>query len=295
MNINWKKSLGVIGVALGTAFVTMRATAKKKKAKSVYKNEPEQQNSMKGKKIIFVENEDDPINADGKKGHLEVIGESEHFPTVYEKYIKRSIDIFLAFCGFVVLSPVFAATAVAIKLDDPGPALFIQKRVGKDKEYFMLHKFRSMKLCTPHDVPTHMLENPDQYLLKVGKFIRKYSIDELPQIWDIFIGNMSIIGPRPALWNQDYLTSERDKYDANNIKPGLTGLAQIRGRDELEIEEKAKYDGVYAYSLSKSSLSGFLMDAKIFLGSISIVLRSKGLIEGGTGVIAKEFEKIEKL
>jgi O-antigen biosynthesis protein WbqP len=295
MNINWKKTLGVIGVTLGTAFVAMRVTAKKKKAKSVYKNEPEQQNIMKGKKIIFVENENDPINADGKKGHLEVIGESEHFPTVYEKYVKRSIDVLVAFCGFVVLSPVFAATAIAIKMDDPGPALFIQKRVGKDKEYFMLHKFRSMKLCTPHDVPTHMLDNPDQYLLKVGKFIRKYSIDELPQIWDIFIGNMSIIGPRPALWNQDYLTSERDKYNANNIKPGLTGLAQIRGRDELEIEEKAKYDGVYSESLSKSSLSGFLMDVKIFLGSISIVLRSKGLIEGGTGVIVKEFEKIEKL
>lgn len=294
MSINWKKTFAVAGVSLGTAFVALNVIAKKKKSASVYKNEPEQQNKMQGKKVVFVEDENDPSNADGKCGHLEAIGESEHIPTVYERYIKRAFDVSLSFCGLVALSPVFAATALAIKLDDPGPILFTQKRVGQDKQYFMLHKFRSMKMCTPHDVPTHMLDDPDQYLLKVGKFIRKMSIDELPQIWDIFIGNMSIIGPRPALWNQDFLTSERDRYGANDIKPGLTGLAQIKGRDELEIPDKAKLDGVYTNALKGGSIQGLLMDMKVFMGSVTSVLRSEGIVEGGTGQMAKEFDKAGK-
>ncbi|WP_455529185.1 sugar transferase [Ruminococcus sp.] len=293
MGFNWTKAFAVAGVSLGTAFVALNMVAKKKKPGSVYKNEPEQQNKMQGKKVVFVEDENDPLNADGFRGHLEAIGESEHFPTVYERYIKRAFDVSLSFCGLVALSPVFAATAIAIKLDDPGPILFTQKRVGMDKQYFTLHKFRSMKMCTPHDVPTHMLDDPDQYLLRVGKLIRKLSIDELPQIWDIFIGNMSIIGPRPALWNQDYLTSERDRYGANDIKPGLTGLAQIKGRDELEIPEKARLDGVYTDALKGDSITGLLMDIKVFLGSVSSVLRSEGIVEGGTGQMAKEFEKAE--
>lgn len=293
MSINWKKTFAVAGVALGTAFVALNVFADKKKNKSIYKDEPEQQNKMQGKKVVFVENENDPLNADGMKGHLEAIGDSEHFPTIYERYIKRAFDVSFSFMGLVLLSPVFAATAVAIKLDDPGPALFTQKRVGGDKQYFMLHKLRSMKMCTPHDVPTHMLDDPDQYLLKVGRFIRKFSIDELPQIWDIFVGNMSFIGPRPALWNQDFLISERDKYGANDIKPGLTGLAQIRGRDELEIPEKAKLDGVYTDALKGGSLTGLLMDTKVFFGSISAVLKSDGIVEGGTGQMAKEFKKAE--
>lgn len=293
MGFNRKKAFAVAGVALGTAFVALNVVAKKKKSGSVYKNEPEQQNKMQGKKVVFVEDENDPLNADGKRGHLEAIGESEHIPTIYERYIKRAFDVSLSFCGLVALSPVFAATALAINLDDPGPVLFTQKRIGMDKQYFTLHKFRSMKMCTPPDVPTHMLDDPDQYLMRVGKLIRKLSIDELPQIWDIFIGNMSIIGPRPALWNQDYLISERDRYGANDIKPGLTGLAQIKGRDELEITEKARFDGVYTDALKGGSITGLLMDMKVFMGSVSSVLRNEGIVEGGTGQIAKEFEKAE--
>lgn len=170
---------------------------------------------------------------------------------------------------------------IAIVIDDPGPIFFAQKRVGKNKQYFRLHKFRSMKMSTPHDVPTHMLENPEQYITRVGRFLRKSSLDELPQIGDIFIGNMSIIGSRPALWNQDLLTAERDKYGANDIKPGLTGWAQINGRDELEIPVKARLDGEYREKES------FLFDTKCFFGTIFSVLRSDGIVEGGTGEMKK--------
>lgn len=182
---------------------------------------------------------------------------------------------------------------MAIKADDPGPVLFKQKRVAQNKGYFQLLKFRSMSVNTPKDVPTHMLK--DGGITKVGAFIRKTSIDELPQLWNIFIGNMSIIGPRPGLWNQDYLTAERDKYGANDVKPGLTGLAQISGRDELEIPDKAKLDGVYANALRTSSVSGILMDIKILVGSVFAVLKSKGVVEGGTGAIAKETAKVKEL
>ena len=176
-----------------------------------------------------------------------------------------------------------------IKIDDPGPAFFKQKRVGIHKSYFSLLKFRSMKMSTPHDTPTHLLENPEQYITKIGGFLRKSSLDELPQIFNIFVGQMSIIGPRPALWNQDDLIAERDKYGANDVLPGLTGWAQINGRDELEIPVKAKLDGEYVEKLS------FCFDCKCFFGTIKSVLKSDGVVEGGTGEMKKETEKeIEK-
>ena len=286
-----KKAAIVSGVTLGAAYTVMSYVARKQRPRTVYKNEPEEQNPMAGKKVVFVENANDPVNADGKQGHLEAVGESSYKPTFYAKYIKRGMDKILSFGGMVVLSPIYAVTAVAIKLDDPGPVIFHQKRVGKNKSYFQLSKFRSMKLDTPKNVPTHMLDNPDQYLLKSGKLIRKLSIDELPQLWNIFVGNMSVIGPRPALWNQDFLTAERDKYGANDVKPGLTGLAQAHGRDELEIPDKAKLDGEYARALKKSSWSGFKMDMKVFFDSVKAVLKHDGVVEGGTGQLAKEFEK----
>lgn len=247
-----------------------------KKPGSVYKNEPDQWNPMQGKYVQFVENSSEPANADGVCGHLESIGASSHKAGVYEKYIKRLFDVVLSFCGLVILSPVFLFLTIWILIDDPGPVLFTQKRIGKDKQYFKLHKFRSMKMNTPHDKPTHMLENPEQYITKSGKFIRSHSLDELPQIWDIFIGNMSVIGPRPGLWNQDLLTAERDKYGANDIKPGLTGWAQINGRDELEIPVKAKLDGEYKKCLS------LYFDIKCFLGSLGVFVGDKSVVEGGT-------------
>lgn len=279
--INWKKVIGVTAAVLGTTFVVTSIVGKKKKSDSTYENDSEQKNPLEGKKVVFVENEEELENADGVRGHLEAVGESEHIPSFYEKYIKRGVDIILSFGGLVVLSPVLAGIAIAIKIDDPGPVLFTQKRMGQNKKYFKLHKFRSMKMCTPHDKPTHMLENPEQYITKVGKFLRVHSLDELPQIWDIFIGNMSVIGPRPGLWNQDLLTAERDKYGANDVKPGLTGWAQINGRDELEIPEKARLDGEYV------SKMGVLMDAKLFLGSLHVFGKDDSVVEGGTGEMKK--------
>ena len=274
---NWKKVAEIAAFGLGAAFVTAAVTAKLKKADSVYDNNPKEKNPLEGKKVVFVENENEPENAAGVKGHLEVVGKSEHKAGFYEKYIKRGADVVLSFGGLVALSPILGGIALAIKAEDPGPVFFTQKRVGKNKEYFKLHKFRSMKMSTPHDVPTHKLENPDQYITKVGKFLRAHSLDELPQIWDIFVGNMSVIGPRPGLWNQDKLTAERDKYGANDVKPGLTGWAQINGRDELEIEEKAKLDGEYVSNIS------FGMDAKCFLGSLGVFGGDDSVVEGGTG------------
>ena len=188
------KVILTILVILAMAFILMVILALAKKGGSVYKNEPEQRNRLEGKRVVFVENENEPENADGVRGHLEAVGESSHQTGFYEKYIKRGLDVLLSFGALVVLSPVFLVLAVAIYIDDPGPILFTQKRVGKNKEFFKLHKFRSMKMCTPHDKPTHMLENPEFYITRVGKFLRAHSLDELPQIWDIFIGNMSVIG-----------------------------------------------------------------------------------------------------
>lgn len=207
---------------------------------------------------------------------------------MYNAFFKRIIDISLSFMGLVLLSPVFIVLIIAIKVTDPGPAFFTQKRVGKGKSFFPLHKFRSMKMSTPCDTPTHLLENPEQYITSVGKFLRKSSLDELPQIWDILIGNMSIIGPRPALWNQDDLVAERDKYGANDVKPGLTGWAQINGRDELEIPVKAKLDGDYVARLNAGSWSGLAMDVKCFFGTLISVAKSDGVVEGGTGELNKK-------
>ncbi len=181
-------------VAIGAAFVGMSILARKKNPSSVYEDDREQKNPFEGKTVVLVEDENDKENADGVKGHLEAVGDSEYNPSFYEKHVKRAIDIVLSFGGLVVLSPVFAAIALAIKIEDPGPVLFTQKRVGQNKRYFKLHKFRSMKMSTPHDVPTHQLENPEQYITKVGRFLRAHSLDELPQIWDIFIGDRGIIG-----------------------------------------------------------------------------------------------------
>lgn len=281
MSKNLKKILGIAAVVSGVTFVGLNIIAKKKKNDSVYDNNPKQKNPMEGKKVIFVQDENDKENADGVKGHLAAVGETDYKAGVYEKYIKRGLDIVLSFGGLVILSPILAGIAIAIKIDDPGPVLFTQKRVGQNKKYFKLHKFRSMKMCTPHDVPTHMLDNPDQYITRVGKFIRAHSLDELPQIWDIFIGNMSVIGPRPALWNQDLLTAERDKYGANDVKPGLTGWAQINGRDEIEIVDKAKLDGEYVHNM------GVGMDAKVFLQSVHVIRGDDSVVEGGTGEMKK--------
>lgn len=206
---------------------------------------------------------------------------------MYEKVFKRLIDIILSACGLIVLSWLYLLIAIAIVIDDPGPVMFTQKRVGKNKTYFRLHKFRSMKMSTPHDMPTHMLENPDQYITRVGRFLRKSSLDELPQIWDIFTQKMTIIGPRPALWNQDDLVAERDKYGANDVRPGLTGWAQINGRDELEIPVKAKLDGDYVAVLKKGGFKAFAMDIKCFFGTIISVLKHDGVVEGGTGELQK--------
>ena len=197
------------------------------------------------------------------------------------QYIKRTIDLVLSFVGLVILSPLFLLLILAIKLDSRGPILFCQKRVGIHKSYFNILKFRTMRTDTPKDMPTHLLKNPDQYITRVGRFLRKTSLDELPQIINILKGDMSIVGPRPALWNQYDLIEERDKYGANDVRPGLTGWAQINGRDELEIPVKAKFDGEYVKKM------GFLMDARCFFGTFVSVLRADGVVEGGTGNMKK--------
>lgn len=211
---------------------------------------------------------------------------------MYRNFFKRLIDIMLSLTGILVLIPFWIIIAIAIKIDNPGPIFFKQKRIAKNKKgekrFFTIYKYRSMKMSTPKDVPTHMLSNPEQYITRVGKFLRKTSLDELPQIFNIFLGHMSIIGPRPALWNQDDLYEEREKYKANEVLPGLTGWAQINGRDELEIEQKAKLDGEYVKKM------GFFFDCKCFFGTIIKVFKSDGVVEGGTGEMNKEEEKDDK-
>lgn len=277
--------LWIVLAVIAVIAVIMTTLAIIKKPGSVYKNKPEEKNPMEGKKVRFVSDSSESANADGVCGHLEAIGDTEHKASIYEKIVKRAIDIILSFCALVLLSPIFLVISLWIYIDDPGSVLFTQKRMGKNKQYFKLHKFRSMKMSTPHDRPTHMLENPQQYITKAGRFIRSHSLDELPQIWDIFVGNMSVIGPRPGLWNQDLLTAERDKYGANDIKPGLTGWAQINGRDELEIPVKAKLDGEYKQNLSLK------MDIKCFLGSLGVFAGDMSVVEGGTGEMKKEREE----
>lgn len=202
--------------------------------------------------------------------------------------IKRVIDFMLSLLALIVLSPIFLILAVWIKLDSKGPVFFRQKRVGKDKEFFQIYKFRTMRTDTPSDMPTHLLTDPDAFITKSGKFLRKTSLDELPQIINILKGEMAIIGPRPALWNQDDLVAERDKYDANDVLPGLSGWAQINGRDELPIPIKAKLDGDYVERMSLA------FDVKCFIGTITSVLRSDGVVEGGTGVIEKAKKEVER-
>lgn len=200
---------------------------------------------------------------------------------MYINFFKRAIDIILSFIGIVVLAIPMLIVAIIIKLDSPGPVFFKQKRVGKNKKYFTIIKFRSMPVTAPHDMPTHKLENSEQMLSKFQRFERKMSLDELPQLFNILKGDMSIIGPRPALWNQEDLIAERDKYGANSVRPGLTGLAQISGRDELEIPVKAKLDGEYIEKMS------FLFDCKCFFGTITAVLKHDGVVEGGTGELTR--------
>ena len=212
---------------------------------------------------------------------------------MYRHFFKRLIDIVLSFIGIVVLALPMIVFAFIIKAEDPGPVFFRQKRIGIHKTQFSLLKFRSMKMSTPHDMPTHMLENPEQYILGCGRWMRKMSIDELPQLFNIFTGKMSIIGPRPALWNQDDLIAERDKYGANDVKPGLTGWAQINGRDELEIPVKAKLDGEYVAALNAGHGKGLTMDCKCFFGTIKSVLHHDGVVEGGTGEMKREEKEKE--
>lgn len=200
---------------------------------------------------------------------------------MYEKYIKRVLGFLLSLLGIIILSPILLIICLAIKIDSKGPIIFKQKRVGKNKKYFNIYKFRTMKSETPKEMPTHLLNNPDSFITKVGKFLRKTSLDELPQLFNILKGDMAVIGPRPALWNQYDLIAERDKYGVNEAQPGLTGLAQISGRDELEIPVKAQIDGKYTRNIS------FVMDVKCFVGTILSIVKSDGVVEGGTGTKKK--------
>ena len=204
---------------------------------------------------------------------------------MYKDGLKRGIDFLLSLAGIIVLSPIFLILCLAIKIDSKGPVIFKQKRVGKNKTHFYIYKFRTMKVDTPKETPTHLLSNPDFFITRVGKFLRKTSLDELPQLFNILKGDMAVIGPRPALWNQYDLIEERDKYHANDIRPGLTGLAQISGRDELEIDYKARLDGQYTANVTP------WMDLKCFFGTIISVFKSDGVVEGGTGSVKKEDAK----
>ena len=200
---------------------------------------------------------------------------------MYRNCVKRILAVLLSLMGIVCLGWLLVILSIAIKLDSPGPVLFRQKRVGQGKSHFYILKFRTMRIDTPKDMPTHLLSNPQQYITRVGRFLRKTSLDELPQLFNILLGHMAVIGPRPALWNQYDLIAERDKYGANDVRPGLTGWAQINGRDELSIDVKARLDGEYVRRLS------FAFDVKCFLGTIKAVISSDGVVEGGTGALQK--------
>lgn len=198
---------------------------------------------------------------------------------MYKHFFKRCLDLILSIIGLILLSPLFIIICIWIKCDSKGPVFFKQKRVGKNKKLFGIYKFRTMYTDTPSEMPTHLLNDPDRFITKAGHFLRKTSLDELPQIINIIKGEMSIIGPRPALWNQEDLIKERDRYGANNLRPGLTGWAQVNGRDELEIDVKAKLDGEYVEKMS------FLFDVKCFFKTITSVLKHDGVVEGGTGAL----------
>lgn len=209
---------------------------------------------------------------------------------MYRKFWKRLIDFVLSLLALILLFVPLLILSAIIFFSDPGPVFFVQKRVGIHKTFFRLHKFRSMKQSTPHDTPTHLLENPEQYITAIGKFLRRTSLDELPQLWDILIGKMSFVGPRPALWNQDDLIALRDRYGACDVRPGLTGWAQINGRDELELGVKAKLDGDYVAVLNYGGWRAFLFDCKCFFGTFSSAVRGDGILEGGTGKMHKNGE-----
>ena len=243
-------------ILLIAAGIGVIAAVVMRKQSSIYGNRPKEQNPFEGKTVRFVPDDQDPINADGVRGHLEVTGTARHIPSFYEKYVKRGMDILLSLLGLIILSPLFLLLILAIRIDDSGPAIFSQRRVGKNKRFFALHKFRSMKMNAPHDVPTHMLKHPEQYITGVGRFMRRFSLDELPQLWDVFLGNMSMIG-----------------------------RAQVNGRDMLGIKEKAQYDGEYRRNLT------FKMDVTCFLMTIANVMKGSGIVEGGTGRIAKYIDK----
>ena len=273
----------VIGVtaALGAIFFGVKLATRIQKKQNVN----DEKNPFEGKKVVFIEDADEPENADGVRGYLQTAGETEYEPTFYDKYVKRGIDIVLSFGGIIVLSPILLGIALAIKIDDPGPVFFTQKRLGQNKKYFRVYKFRSIKMSTPHDTPTHMLDDPDQYITKVGKILRAHSLDELPQLFNVLDGSLSLVGPRPGLWNQDILTAERDKYGVNEMKPGITGWAQINGRDSITIEEKAKLDGYWKEHES------FLFDLKCLLGTVLKVGHDDSVVEGGTGAMEKKHRK----
>lgn len=222
------------------------------------------------------------VSHTGKKDCENLVREARS----YESKVKPLLDKVLSFGGLVMLSPLFVAISLAIFIDDPGPVFFTQKRIGKNKHYVMIHKFRTMAVSAPHDVPTHQLVEPERYITKVGRVLRRTSLDELPQIWDIFRGRMSVVGPRPALWNQEDLVTEREKRGANSVLPGLTGLAQIKGRDELEISDKAEIDGEYVKVLDNGGVKAFLQDIKIFIATIASVAHHDGVVEGGTGSVS---------
>lgn len=213
---------------------------------------------------------------------------------MYKKYIKRALDLCLSLAGLLILAIPMLIAALVIFIDDPGKILFKQKRVGKNRTYFNCYKFRSMKMSTPHDVPTHLLKDPEQYITRFGRFMRKMSIDELPQIFNIIKGDMAIVGPRPALWNQDDLIEEREKYGANDCRPGLTGWAQVNGRDELEIPEKARLDGEYVSALKQGGWTAFTMDMRCFFRTFCSVLNHEGVVEGGTGSMKSEEYRRER-
>jgi len=255
-----KKNI-IAGVVLGGLYAIMDYVAKK---------------HMESKDI----NEDNPYLDSYKNTKMRDMRQ-----ITYEKSVKPALDRLISFGGLVLLVPLYAGIAIAIYLDDPGEIFFTQKRIGKDKKFFQLHKFRTMMLSAPHDVPTHQLDNPKQYITRVGEVLRKYSLDELPQLWDIFRGKMSVIGPRPALWNQEDLIAEREKYGANEILPGLTGWAQINGRDELGIPDKAKLDGQYVKYLKQGGVKALFFDMRCFIGTIMSVFHGNGVVEGGTGAI----------
>ena len=225
--------------------------------------------------------EDESINDDNPYNYPYKPKDEKKLP-LYVTTLKPFLAHILSFCALVILSPVYAAVAIAIKIDDPGPVFFAQKRVGKNNGYFMCHKFRTMKVSAPHNVPTHQLKDPEQYITRVGKLLRKTSLDEFPQFWDVFRKKMVLIGARPALWNQEDLIEEREKYDAVAADVGITGLAQNRGRDSISIQEKARYDGEYWRILKEGGFKAFFFDCRLFFETIVSVLSHKGVVEGRT-------------